>query len=59
VISAKASAADRCKSTLSENDKVVNAANGDPEKKFVVDRSIVRFGRIVTREMGKEAYNSC
>jgi hypothetical protein len=39
VISANASAALRCKSTLSENDSVVNAESGDPEKKLVVVRS--------------------
>lgn len=35
VISAKASAALRCKSTLSEKESVVNAESGDPEKKLV------------------------
>ena len=40
VISAKARAALRCKSTLSEKDRVVNAANGGPEKKLVVVRSV-------------------
>lgn len=39
VISAKASAALRCKSTLSENESVVNAESGDPVKKLVVVRS--------------------
>lgn len=39
VISAKASAADRCKSTLSLNASVVSDARGDPWKKFVVLRS--------------------
>lgn len=42
VISAKASAALLCKSTLSENERVVNAERGDPEKKLVVVRSSVR-----------------
>ena len=40
VISAKARAALRCKSTLSEKDRVVNATNGAPEKKLVVVRSV-------------------
>ena len=39
VISAKASAALRCKSTLSENDRIVSADRGEPVKKFVVVRS--------------------
>ena len=39
VISAKASAALRCRSTLSENERVVNAESGDPVKKLVVVRS--------------------
>ena len=34
---------------------MVNAANGDPEKKFVVDRSIVRFRLVVTYFQGIEA----
>lgn len=34
---------------------MVNAANGDPEKKFVVDRSIVRFRLVVTYFQGTEA----
>jgi hypothetical protein len=40
VISAKARAALRCKSTLSEKDRVVNADNGGPAKKLVVVRSV-------------------
>ena len=40
VISAKARAALRCKSTLSENERVVSAANGDPVKKLVDVRSM-------------------
>lgn len=40
VISAKARAALRCKSTLSENDRVVNEPNGEPAKKLVVVRSV-------------------
>ena len=39
VISAKANAALRCRSTLSENESVVNAESGDPVKKLVVVRS--------------------
>lgn len=39
VISAKARAALRCKSTLSEKDSVVKAANGGPSKKLVEFRS--------------------
>lgn len=39
VISAKARAALRCKSTLSEKESVVNAERGDPVKKLVVVRS--------------------
>jgi hypothetical protein len=34
---------------------VVNAANGDPEKKFVVDRSIVSLVVIVTYFQGTGA----
>ena len=41
VISAKASAADRCRSTLSEKESVVRAARGEPVKKLVVLRSPV------------------
>ena len=40
VISAKARAALRCKSTLSEKDKVVKADKGEPWKKLVVVRSV-------------------
>lgn len=40
VISANASAADRCRSTLSEKERVVSAARGDPVKKLVVVRSV-------------------
>lgn len=36
MISAKASAALRWRSTLSENESVVNAESGDPVKKLVV-----------------------
>lgn len=39
VISAKAKAADRCRSTLSEKERVVRAAKGEPVKKLVVVRS--------------------
>ena len=39
VISAKARAALRCKSTLSEKESVVNAESGAPWKKLVVVRS--------------------
>ena len=39
VISANAKAALRCRSTLSENESVVKAVRGDPEKKLVVVRS--------------------
>lgn len=40
VISAKARAALRCKSTLSEKESVVKAARGEPVKKFVVVLSV-------------------
>ena len=43
VISAKARAALRCKSTLSEKDSVVKADSGDPEKKLVVVRSVTHI----------------
>ena len=43
VISAKARAALRCKSTLSENESVVNAESGDPVKKLVVVRSAIKL----------------
>ena len=46
VISAKARAALRCKSTLSEKDRVVNADNGEPVKKLVVVRSVQRCRNI-------------
>lgn len=39
VISANASAALRCRSTLSEKERVVRAVRGDPWKKLVVVRS--------------------
>ncbi len=39
VISAKAKAADRCKSTLSEKANVESARNGSPSKKLVSARS--------------------
>ncbi len=42
VISAKASAALLCKSTLSEKDNVFNASRGCPAKKFVAARSIAK-----------------
>jgi hypothetical protein len=41
VISAKARAADRCKSTLSLKERVVSAAKGEPVKKLVVVRSVL------------------
>lgn len=41
VISAKASAADLCRSTLSEKDKVERERSGSPVKKLVSDRSVV------------------
>lgn len=47
VISANASAALRCRSTLSENERVVRAVKGEPVKKFVVVRSV---GRVSLRE---------
>jgi hypothetical protein len=50
VISAKASAADRCRSTLSEKERVVNAARGDPVKKLVVVRSDQGRGLAFTRD---------
>ena len=40
VISAKARAALRWRSTLSEKESVVNALSGEPEKKLVVVRSV-------------------
>jgi hypothetical protein len=43
VISAKARAALRCRSTLSENDRVVSAERGDPVKKLVVVRSTYQY----------------
>ena len=43
VISANASAALRWRSTLSENESVVNAVSGDPVKKLVVVRSAKMF----------------
>jgi hypothetical protein len=43
VISAKASAALRWRSTLSEKDRVVNALRGEPWKKFVVVRSMCSY----------------
>lgn len=39
VISAKASAADLCKSTLSLNDNVLRDRSGSPVKKLVSERS--------------------
>jgi hypothetical protein len=44
VISANASAALRCRSTLSENESVVSADSGSPEKKLVVVRSVGLMG---------------
>jgi len=44
VISAKASAALRWRSTLSENESVVSAASAGPSKKSVVVRSRTRGG---------------
>lgn len=41
VISAKARAALRCRSTFSENDNVVKAESGEPLKKLVVVRSVI------------------
>lgn len=43
VISAKARAALRCRSTLSENESVVNAESGEPVKKLVVVRSTIKL----------------
>lgn len=40
VISANANAADRCKSTLSENARVERARSGSPSKKLVSLRSV-------------------
>lgn len=45
VISANASAALRCRSTLSENDSVVRAVKGEPVKKLVVVRSVEAVSR--------------
>jgi hypothetical protein len=45
VISAKASAALRWRSTLSENESVVNAESGEPVKKLVVVRSL-KMGKV-------------
>lgn len=42
MISAKANAADRCKSTLSENASVERARSGSPSKKLVSLRSVER-----------------
>jgi hypothetical protein len=49
VISANARAAERCRSTLSENERVVSAARGEPVKKFVVVRST---GSLLSDGMG-------
>ncbi|KAJ1949496.1 hypothetical protein IWQ62_006725, partial [Dispira parvispora] len=40
-ISLNANAAERCKSTLSENASVVKARNGSPSKKLTLFRSII------------------
>lgn len=55
VISAKARAALRCKSTLSEKDRVVNAESGAPWKKLVV----VRSGKLQLAEQDLETLTSC
>jgi len=47
VISANARAALRCRSTLSENESVVNAVSGGPEKKLVFVRSGVSGEHVV------------
>lgn len=49
VISAKARAALRCRSTLSENESVVNAESGDPVKKLVVVRSAIDTSSVEQR----------
>ena len=56
VISAKARAALRCKSTLSENESVVKAERGDPEKKLVVVLS-VRHVEIETSQLSVSTRN--
>jgi hypothetical protein len=47
VISAKASAALRCRSTFSEKESVVSAESGEPVKKLVVVRSSGRIRSLV------------
>ena len=51
VISAKASAADRCRSTLSEKERVVKAARGEPVKKLVVFRSGISNAHTVSEKL--------
>jgi len=58
VISAKARAALRCKSTLSEKDKVVSADNGEPLKKLVVVRSVPQSCRERERLMVQGSKNT-
>ena len=61
VISANARAALRCRSTLSENERVVNAESGSPVKKLVVVRSVCESVRLLredehsTHSLGTEA----
>jgi len=54
VISAKARAALRWRSTLSENERVVNAERGEPVKKFVVVRSIIWLIGLLANAVGME-----
>ena len=52
MISAKASAALRWRPTFSEKDRMVRAERGDPEKKFVVVRSVGRWSGVGEGEAG-------
>ena len=54
VISAKASAALRCRSTLSEKESVVSAESGEPLKKLVVVRSSERLRGLVVSVGSKD-----
>ena len=54
MISANARAALRWRSTLSENESVVNAVSGGPEKKLVFVRSEVGSEHLGERTQGKD-----
>ena len=54
VISANARAALRCRSTLSENESVVNAESGSPEKKLVDVRSAIKI--LVSNDWAKRDF---